>query len=100
MTITGFKPLGGKIIQKLLTLKLKTENDKEYSVGKVVFWLNMINDNMKPVRWNKPNKNGTSVKFDYIHDKETHEIAMGELKGFMNYVNETYNLDLTFTKEK
>lgn len=100
MTITGFKAIGGKINQKALTNKLQKENEKEYSIGKVVFWLKMINDMMKPVRWNKPTKNGTAVKFEYIHYKETYEIAMGELKGFIKHVNDTYDLDLTLTDEK
>lgn len=100
MGIEGVRISGGKMISKPLTLKLQKENEKEYATGKVVVWLKMLNDGMKPRRWNKPNKNGTAITFDGIHSQEDYETGLGELEGYISFVNKKYDLDLKLNKKE
>ena len=95
MPITGVKLIGGKINQPALTLQLLKEDDRQYAIGKAVYWSSLLKDAMKPKRWLKPTKNGTKVHFDYIHDQEAFDVAVGELQGYINHINEKYGLDLT-----
>ena len=65
-------------------------DDKIYKATKAILWSHMVNDMKRPTRWYRPTKKGTKVSFDVIHDKPAYLQAMGELRGFMDSVNEEY----------
>ncbi|WP_433958867.1 hypothetical protein [Cytobacillus horneckiae] len=99
MTVSDFRVTGGKKNFTLLTLKLQKDDLKEYEVAKVINWLNMLNKGQKPVRWNKPNKNGTAVRFETIQDQRGYDVALGELEGYITSVNREQGTDLSLNKE-
>ena len=92
--------IGGEVIQPDLTAKFLKENEQSFEVGKAYFWSSMLNDSMKPSKWLTPTRNGSRVKFDSIMDKQQMEIAKGELKGYLSYLNEKYGTDFSLIKEQ
>ncbi|HUX79101.1 MAG TPA: hypothetical protein VMW10_05075 [Alphaproteobacteria bacterium] len=92
--------IGGEVVQENLNSKLQKEDIQKFEVGKAFFWSGMLNDAMKPVKWFKPTRNGQKVKFDSIKDKLQMETAKGELRGYLNYLNEKYGTDYSLIKEK
>ena len=94
------KVVGGKINFKHLTLALYKSSERKYFVNKCHMWLKMINDNMRPKRWNKPNKNGTAVHFVAITNQEEEDAALDHLRAFVTEVNRNYGTDLNVRVEK
>jgi hypothetical protein len=86
--------IGGKMQFSKLTLNLLKKNEREYLTGKAICWLNMMNDGMNPVRWNKPNKNGTGVKFEAINNQYEYDKALIDLQAF----DKKHGLDLDIRK--
>lgn len=86
--------IGGKVQQPKLTLELQKKDIKEYETGKAVFWLSMLRKRMKPVKWLKPNKNGTGVNFEMLNDQQAYDMAWGEYEGFIKSINEQHGLNL------
>jgi hypothetical protein len=94
--MSRFSVTGGKIIQKKLTHKIDEET---YAIGKAYFWMQLLKDGMRPKKWLKPNSKGTSVNFEMISSKEDKEIAFGEFKGYLNFVNDKHKTDLHIVEE-
>lgn len=93
------KVQGGQMQFNFLSLKLQHEDPKQYEVNKAVVWLNMLNDLMEPVKWLKPNKNGTKVNFNSISSQEEYDKALAILEAHVEYINKVHGLDLSLNKK-
>lgn len=89
-SISNFRVIGGTMNFSALTRKLLKDDAAEYKVGKAYAWLRLIKDGMKPTKWYEPTKNGTKVKFEFISDKSTYLMAMGEFRGYLDVLNQEF----------
>ncbi|MNW57541.1 hypothetical protein D3C74_353570 [compost metagenome] len=96
LTESNVKVVGGQMNYRRLTSKVE---QRIYDIGKAHIWLSMINDKMKPKKWNKPNTKGTKVTFDYIGTKEDLEVAFDEFEVYIKNVNRTHGTDLALKRE-
>ncbi|SCW85882.1 hypothetical protein SAMN04487970_10749 [Paenibacillus tianmuensis] len=83
--------IGGRIQQKKLTSSL---DERVFAAGKAHIWLSMLKDKMVPVRWYKPNKNGTKIKFIYPQTQKEWDDSFSELKAFIATTNEKHGMDM------
>ena len=81
---------GGRMSFSRLNKKAFTENEASYQALKAQIWLQMINDQQRPVKWFKPHAKGTNVDFVMIDSVNSYHFAMGELKGFIASMNERF----------
>lgn len=93
---TKVEVVGGQMNYSTLTTKVEP---RVYAIGKAHCWLDMINKNMRPKRWNRPNAKGTKVTFDAIATKEEQESAFGELEQYLKQINEEHGTDITLNRE-
>lgn len=75
--------VGGKIVFRSMTLKLQKDKPGMYDMKKVFAWRQLLQDGMKPVKWLKPNKNGTGVKFTSFESIEDFQESMKQLEEFV-----------------
>lgn len=83
--------VSGEIIYPDMNTSL---DEAKYAKFKVYLWLEMLNDNQKPRKWNKATKKGTKVHFDYIRTQDEYNQGIVELKVYISEVNETFSLDI------
>jgi len=96
MGIKDITVVGGQMNWRRLTSKV---DEKTYEIDKVYCWLKMINDGMRPKRWNKPNGKGTKVSFEGIHDENGLNTALDELEVFIKSVNRKHETDFKLNRE-
>lgn len=73
---------------------LTAPQNKEYDIKKAQMWAYMINDGKRPTRWFTPTKKGTKVNFDFIGSLEDREVALNEIKLFIEDLNTIHDLDM------
>lgn len=91
--------IGGQTQFPSLTLNFQKENIVKYEEMKAAFWLLMLNDFQEPIRWLKPNKNGTKVNFDAIKTQLDYDNALAKLQVHIDNINKQYGTDLYVSKE-
>lgn len=74
--------------------------EEKYAKFKVHLWLYMLNDNQRPTKWNKPNKKGTKVHFNYIKTQSEYDVGVGELKAYVDLVNKLFGLEIEIHGDK
>jgi hypothetical protein len=88
--------IGGTVQFKKLRTGL---SEKDYDLGKAYCWLNLLKQySGRPVKWGKPTRNGTSVKFETFKNEADMKQALGELRGYIEFLNGKYP-DLEMTLE-
>lgn len=88
--------VGGQMSYSRLTSKVEP---RHYAIGKAHCWLDMINKNMRPKKWNKPTAKGTKVTFEAIVSKEGQDAAFADLEAYLSQINEEYGTDITINRE-
>lgn len=96
MSISNFRVLGGEKNYGSMTNDL-AKDEAAYAAVKAYAWFDMLKGKMKPVRWYKPTKRGTRVKFEMITTQEVYDTSFGEFEGYLKHVNEKYGLMLEVT---
>ncbi|MFC8686337.1 hypothetical protein [Brevibacillus porteri] len=98
MSISNFRVLGGEKNFIAMTSDL-AKDEEAYAVVKAYAWFEMIKGKMKPVRWYKPTKKGTRVKFEMIASQEAYYTSYGEFEGYLKHINQKYGLSLEVTPD-
>jgi hypothetical protein len=75
-----------------MTLELLKNDKKDYAVRKLIAWNKMIQDNMRPKKWMKPNKNGTAVNFEFIEGLEEFDCALNEFREYLSEITDLFDL--------
>lgn len=94
MSLGNLNVVGGKMEYSKLNLDLVKKDQAEYETGKIIVWINMLNEGKKPKRWNKPTKKGTGVHFTMLADQNEYEVAIDELQGHINVINDDHGLEI------
>ncbi|BFH11146.1 hypothetical protein P4K96_29100 [Bacillus cereus] len=89
--------IGGQMIYSKLTTKVER---KIYAIGKDHCWLDMINRNMRPKKWNKPTTKGTRVTFTSINSEQDVESAFTELEQYLQESNAEHGTDLCLNRKE
>ncbi|NGP58795.1 hypothetical protein FLT15_16480 [Paenibacillus thiaminolyticus] len=89
--------IGGQMIYSKLTTKVER---KIYAIGKAHCWLDMINRNMRPKKWNKPTTKGTRVTFTSINSEQDVESAFTELEQYLQEINAEHGTDLCLNRKE
>ena len=76
----GITVVGGRMKFNKLTNQI---DEKEYAVGKCAIWLESLRSGRRPIKWFKPNKQGTKMEFEYMRSVKESNDALAELKGFI-----------------
>ena len=97
MSKVNISVVGGKLESKALTLAALNKDEKDFDVAKAIVWSNLLKDRMKPTKWFKTTKTGTKISFDYINSMESYHAAVGELEGYLKYINKKHGMDLYLT---
>jgi hypothetical protein len=100
MGVTGVRLIGTKIVYKHLTLKTLKEDPKEYAIQKLLVWNKMLSDQLKPTKWNRPNKNGTGVTSEMLTSINDIKIAFDELGRYIQFVNKEYQTEYALNKKE
>lgn len=85
---------GGRVNYLLLTNKIPPA---EYAKAKAQLWLAILNMGDRPTRWNKPNKNGTTLTFERITEAEDYTKGLNELRSYVEEINKEFDLDIKIT---
>lgn len=72
---------------------------RTYAISKVNAWMNMLNQNMRPVRFYNPTINGTNVSVEQILDQSDYDKGLEELEAYTLWVNEKYGTDFRLRNE-
>lgn len=91
--------VGGTVQHPKLTKKLESADPKEYAIGKMVFWNNLLRDGSEPAKWHAPNRNGTKVDYVAIRSALQASTALGAFKGYVDGINALYGMDFTVELE-
>lgn len=86
--------VSGQMSFSKMTLDLWKNNKKEFDIRMIRIWLNMLNDGMNPVKFLKPNKNGTKVNFECIKDEAGYFKGLAELTNYITEVNKEHGTDI------
>jgi len=73
--------------------------EKEYAIAKVHIWLFELNKGRKPVKWLKPNKNGTKVNFEMIKTQQDYDSGLDELEVYIKRINREFGTDFSLKEE-
>jgi hypothetical protein len=93
---TKVEVVGGQMNYSTLTTKVEP---RVYAIGKAHCWLDMINKNMRPKKWNKATTKGTKVTFETIADKDSQNAAFSDLEAYLQQINEEHGTDITLNRE-
>ncbi|GEC93802.1 hypothetical protein [Brevibacillus brevis] len=99
MSISNFRVLGGEKNYSGMTSEL-AKDEAAYAGVKAFAWFDMLKGKMKPIRWYKPTKKGTRVKFEMIASQEIYDTSYGEFEGYLKHINEKYSLGLEVTSDQ
>jgi len=69
-------------------------DERTYSIAKVHAWMDLLNQSMRPVKFNNPTKNGTRVNVEQIANQEGYDRGVEELEGYIYVVNKKYGTDI------
>ncbi|SFE11037.1 hypothetical protein SAMN04487969_101104 [Paenibacillus algorifonticola] len=86
------KVVGGTILYDKLT---SLSDEKMRDVAKAHIWLQMLKDIQVPVKWSRPYKHGTKIKFNFPQSQKEWDDSLAELKGYIVTVNEKHDLDMS-----
>ena len=89
--------VGGQMNYSKLNTKLEPQI---YAIAKAHIWLDLINQRMKPRKWNKATTKGTKVTFDMITTPETLEMAFDELEVYLKSVNREHGTDIELDRKR
>ncbi|MEC0242004.1 hypothetical protein P4H66_19560 [Paenibacillus dokdonensis] len=87
--------VGGQMNYSKLNTKVEP---RIYAIGKAHIWLDLINQRMKPKKWNKATAKGTKVTFDMITKPEILELAFDELEVYLKQVNREHGTDIELNR--
>lgn len=71
---------------------------KQYDIGKVYVWFNLLQRGQRPTKWGKPTKTGTRIEVEFVREQLKFEAAKDELEMYMRQVNREHGTELEFNR--
>lgn len=70
------------------------------AVAKLMVWLELVNQSMRPTRWLKTTKSGTSVNFDMLEDGEAVQKEMTKVQQYVDKINDEFGFGIDLTAQR
>lgn len=72
----------------------------QQAVAKLMVWLELVNQRMRPTRWLKTTKSGTSVNFALLEDGEAVRQEMTKVQKYVDKINDEFGFGIDLTAQR
>lgn len=72
----------------------------QQAVAKLMVWLELVNRRMRPTRWLKTTKSGTSVNFALLEDGEAVRQEMTKVQKYVDKINDEFGFGIDLTAQR
>lgn len=74
-------------------------DEKTYAIGRVHAWMELLNQNMRPIKFFNPTKNGTRVSVEQILGQTDYDKGFEELEAYAYIINKKHGTNFKFKQE-
>lgn len=77
-----------------------TLSPDQQAIAKLMVWLELVNQQMRPKRWLKTTKNGTSVNFEMLESAEAVVAEMTKVQTYVDKINDEFGFGIELNKKR